>query len=230
MINSFDVLVDGKLVKRIKNKCLKPSYKLTRITVPSGKHVVKIVTVNPTVVIFGVSFEKTKGVVVDGFGIGGANIYHLNKIKSKFFERGLKERNYDLVILGLGTNLTWYLKTIHDTWIKRVIIKIRRALGRKVSILIMSPPPRGSWSRGRIVPFSRANIVAGYKRNTALKYKCAYWDYLKAAGGTNSIGYWYRKGFFWRDLIHMRPKFHKHMSGLLYQALVDNFNQHRGQL
>jgi len=218
---SFNVVVDGKVKLKVNNNCRKMAFRSVSLDVPLGKHKLKIVTVRPSAVVFGVSFEKERGIVVDGFGIGAANIWHLTKLRKDLFIKGLKDRDYSLVILHLGTNL--YRTVHHYGWMKKTVARIREALGNDVPILVLSPPPRGFRRRGAVYPHLGTRTTAKEKEKYALKLKCAYWNYLAASGGYKSIRYWYRKKFFYGDLVHSRPQFHKHMSALLYNALIRNF-------
>ena len=104
-------------------------------------------------------------------------------------------------------------------WTKKVVDRIRTALGQDVSILILSPPPMGKWTKAGIIPVNRIQKITEAKRDSAIKLKCAFWDYMKASGGLKKISQLCKKGFYYNDLIHTKPKFQKQMSWLLYGVL-----------
>ena len=77
----FNITVDNKEVYRSTEICKIPSFRSIKINVSEGKHVVILKTIKPPVAILGLMFERKKGTVVDGFGIGGASIWHLSRLQ-----------------------------------------------------------------------------------------------------------------------------------------------------
>jgi hypothetical protein len=101
---------------------------------------------------------------------------------------------------------------------KRFIERIRSALGPKVPILILSPPARGFKKGVAIFPWRYIDRIAREKREAASRAGVAFWPYLKAMGGSRSVGI--VAGLYWKDLIHVKPGYHKIAMTKLHQALL----------
>ena len=212
------VEVDGEQIDEISTRCEKLSYSTKDFRVSEDEHEVRLKVTAAPVYVFGASFENDQpGVVVDGMGVNSLTIYHLSKIAEDQFVDGLKSRNYDLVIIHLGTNLAAAPRQ-HRKWSKTVIDRARKALGDDVPILFLSPPDYARRGIGRSQ--KRMIKVAQEKREIARANGLAFWDYFKAMGGYGSIFGWHKKGLVSGDLLHLQFGLHDVMTNKLAGALM----------
>ena len=212
------VEVDGEQIDEINTRCEKLTYSTKDFRVSEDEHEVRLKVTAAPVYVFGASFENDQpGVVVDGMGVNSLSIYHLSKIAEDQFVDGLKSRNYDLVIIHLGTNLAAAPRQ-HRRWSKIVIDRARKALGDDVPILFLSPPDYARRGIGRSQ--KRMITVTREKREIAHANGIAFWDYFNAMGGHGSIFGWHKKGLVSGDLLHLQFGLHDVMATKLAGALM----------
>lgn len=191
--------------------------------------------------IFGASLSGDRpGVFYHSVGNNGASFGTYNKIGT--VGSGIAPLHPDLVILSLGTNEAFGKETKRaiQSAIDALVNNIRSANPNAV-ILLVTPMEcqrvqyakvktkarRGKKSykssRGYVVNTEIANV-----RDAIIEYgkehQIAVYDWYAVAGGKNISSKWVENGLFSGDRIHLSYKGYRLHGFLLYQALVDAFN------
>jgi len=221
---SFKIKVDKEDLATINTRCKDAGPVVKSFQVKPGRHEVKLSVSVPRVRVYGLVFERSgPGVVVDNLAVGALNLMRLAQTTEKSFIGTIKERKYDLVIFHTGSNM-WAPKG-HPKWAKRVVDRIRAALGKDVSILFLSPPDFAERKDGKMVSNRRMKTCTKEKRTIALANKCAFWDYFNEMGGLGSVIKWRKKKMVKPDYVHLLPPFHKMMWTRLGHVLLEGLRQ-----
>ena len=218
---TFDILADGQVVKTVSTRAEAFEAGVERVVLDDGPHEVRCVARGRGPVrLVGVSLERdVPGIVIDSLGTGAMAINQMSWVQSSTRRPMLERRDYDLVIVHLGTAQS--MLSQHKRWAKSVIDDLRAALP-EASILFLTPPDA---LIGRFGPVSDPRIVTVAKQieELASETGVAFWDYRAAMGGNASMQTFLRKKLAWTDAIHLNNKGHQIMGDrLLHALLADN--------
>jgi len=138
---------------------------------------------------FGASFEDSKGVIVDNFGMKSNSGIALSKISAQNWNQFNKLRDYKLIVLQFGLNvlgpkttqLDWYVKSMVE-----LIARIKQACP-EASILILGIPDRSVKKDGEYQTMPTIPLMIDAQREIAKKSGVAFWDLFSGMGGENSM-------------------------------------------
>ena len=138
---------------------------------------------------YGASFEDSKGVIVDNFGMKSNSGIALSKISPQNWSQFNKLRDYKLIVLQFGLNvlgpkttqLDWYIKSMVE-----LIARIKQACP-EASILILGIPDRSVKKDGEYQTMPTIPLMIEAQREIAKKSGVAFWDLFSGMGGENSM-------------------------------------------
>ncbi len=201
---SFSVLVDGQKTEDVVASQRTTEAGFVHATFPDGPHKVEAVVKNGhRVRFFGFALERdVPGIVVDSLGTGALNYEQLGRVEETTRGAMLKERNYDLIIFLLGTNM--WAPDMHEKWVKTAIASFRTALPT-TPLMLMSPPDVGKnnkdWESD-----PRIEVMAKLFHDIARSEHLLYWDFWKAMGGKGSMKRFAKNNIALRDFVHLTWK------------------------
>jgi lysophospholipase L1-like esterase len=185
-----------------------------------------------TVRVFGVSFGKsTPGVIYDSLGLNGAYVRVLAAMfNAEHWGEQLRHYDPDLVIINYGTNESVYPKFVdfgYEKDMREIVRRIRAALP-EAPILVMSPMDRGERdASGQISTVQVMPRLVKLEQQVAEATQSAFFNTFEAMGGSGTMGRWYaaEPRLVGADFIHPMPAGAKIVGGLLYEGLLDGYNQ-----
>ena len=198
---SFSVLVDGKKTEDVVASQRVTEAGFARATFPDGPHKVEAVVRNGhRVRFFGIALERAvPGIVIDSLGTGALNYEQLGRVEEGTRRAMLKERDYDLVVFLLGTNM--FAPDMHEKWVKTALASFRAALP-DTPMMLMSPPDVGKGPKDWTSD-PRIEKMATLFRDIATAEHLLYWDFWRAMGGTGSIKRFAQNQIALRDFVHL---------------------------
>jgi hypothetical protein len=139
--------------------------------------------------LYGASFEDYTGIYVDNFSMRGNSGLALDLITDDMFSRFNRYRNYKLIVLQYGLNVSledsakyrWYT----DRMIS-VVKKIKKNFS-KASILLLSVSDRSTNITGEFKTMRTIPAMRSAQRYIAQQTGIAFWDMFEAMGGENSM-------------------------------------------
>ena len=224
----FEVLIDGKVVKRISTRA--PRYRAGYATfrVEDGPHSfeVRVVGRGP-VRVFGVVVEREEpGVVVDTLGINGSRARYQLLWDEALFTEHLRRRNPDLVVLAYGTNeagddtsLEVYRERV-DKVVARVVKTVPDA-----SCLLIGPSDRPLLvEEGVYEARPRTAQLIQIQRELAMKHGCGFYDLVAFQGGPMSTVAWaaHDPPYAAQDHIHFTRGGYERLGQALLSALTES--------
>lgn len=178
---------------------------------------------------YGFSLTNGKsGILYHSIGVNGAMFVNYTE---DAYLRQLAQLKPSLLIISLGTNETFgrrFTTAEFTAQIKDFITRVKQQMPH-TAILLTTPPE--CYKRVRV------NKQRTYVRNEntqraakaivdfARKEGVACWDLFTAAGGKNSSRKWQEAGLLARDRVHFTKEGYQQQGTLLFQALMQSYNQ-----
>jgi lysophospholipase L1-like esterase len=175
--------------------------------------------------LFGMSLENNEpGVLYHSIGLNGA--YLNSYLRNQFFDEQLQQLHPDLIIISLGTNDGYMSDTRFciDCFKKkyRKLLKNIQAKNPNASILLTTP---GDYYRKRRYHNKNNHNIVEVIKGLSEEFGTGVWDFNSIMGGEYSIRTWHRNGLSQGDLIHYTLEGYLVQGELLYEALMDSYEQ-----
>ena len=227
---SFRVEIDKKDVKVVSTKADGWELGIEDFDVEEGAHEIRVFARGDGKVrLLGTSLDRTPatfdpekpGVQLDSLGAGALNYERLTWVAKDTRKAGLQKRDYDLIILWLGTNVMFVPP--NAGYAKSFLADLKDALPN-TPILILSP---GDTVReGETKSDPRIVQVIDQMRQVALDTNLAFWDFREAMGGDGSVVGFTKRGLTGEDHIHFGPEGSKLMGDRLLCSLSASYAAH----
>lgn len=173
---------------------------------------------------YGALLENSKcGINYSGVGINGAATY--SYLKADLFDTQLKALNPDLVIFSIGVNDaagTSFSKLAYINNYKKLSDKIL-AVNPNCAIIFTTNNDFYYYRGGENPHF---NEVYAAMKTLAKEYNASVWNMFRVMGGYKSINYWRNDDIAKRDRIHFTRQGYKIVAGLLYDAIMEDYEKH----
>jgi len=224
MGGSFDIRLDGNVVATIETRGNELDGGYYTFRAEDMPHRMEIVsrTAAPSVV-FGAALERdTPSIIVDSLGVGAVSGPLLLRQNHRVMKSSLRSRDYDLIVLLLGSNQVWPAR--YGAQMAELIARFREALP-EVSILIMTPVDQvDSLKAWQSLP--RVREVSEQNRKVAEDNRCAFWDFRGAMGGEASMVRFIISDMGVADGIHLTHKGATYMGRRVAHALWRDLNRY----
>ncbi len=225
-----EVKVDGKK-KGTLNTSGSGGEGYAEFSVADGPHKLEVKALTEKLRMYGVVFERSgPAVVYDSLGLNSTGVSTFKKLDKAHFSRQIKHRNYDLVILGFGTNeatpdlnLIGYQKSLVK------IVKMIKAALPNCSVLIMAPIDKAKKQGSSLVSHPMIPKIVEAQRKAAKESGAAFWSAFDAMGGSGSMATWYKQKLGAGDLMHPTPKGGEKLGNMFYYALMQGFADYLGK-
>lgn len=159
--------------------------------------------------------------------------YHALGINGITFDGYIGKVNYmpwmkqiapDCLIVSFGTN-DIYSGKINSTQFANTVGGFIDTLKRafpNMAIIITSP---GDHLRFKKYNNQAIAIATGMLRNIALQKNCLFWDFFSEMGGIGSSRDWHKKGWMFRDYVHLSKEGYKQQGNMFYNAFMNTVEQ-----
>ena len=173
--------------------------------------------------IFGFYLEDTDdtGIVYNMIGVNGAQFKHYNS--SEYFVEQLSEITPGLMIISLGTNEALDAKFDSAEFYKSIDTLIKNvSLLMPVSAILLTSPP--DIFKRKKYKNPHAGIAARTIKKYAEKNNLAFWDFYEIMGGYGSMSLWKNARLSQHDKIHFTWDGYRVQGQILYEALMDAYD------
>ncbi|MFH1530561.1 MAG: GDSL-type esterase/lipase family protein [Pseudomonadota bacterium] len=197
-----------------------------------GDLALKITTGKGAVRLFGVVAENgKKGIVLDSLGILGATAAALNRINTEHLSEQVGHRSPDLVLLVFGTNKSEEQGidiASYKAGYKQLIASLRKGKP-DLSILVISPPARGTKGKNGIVLRPNIEALVEAQAEVARETGCAYWSAFDAMGGKGGPQAWFthEPKLLGDDLTHFTRKGAIYVGKMIQASLLRSFMEYK---
>jgi len=221
---TVEVLADGRRVERLNTRERKKRPSRARIKLSAKTRRLELSIEGGEVRLFGADLESGRpGVVVDTFGINGAQASAILKWNERLLEQHLDQLAPDLLILAYGSNEVDARGLTRRTFARdfdAVLGRMRKA-APTASCLVVGPPDQARYHKrtGWKSP-PRLDYIVDEQRRLARLRGCAFWDQRTAMGEGNVFS-WVQQGLAQEDHLHLTARGYRQVGDALYQALID---------
>ncbi|TVT38452.1 hypothetical protein FNT36_19880 [Hymenobacter setariae] len=177
--------------------------------------------------VYGVSFESSRGVVLDNFSFRGNSGMSLTRIPFKELAAFGKVLDYRLIILHYGVNVAsasnksygWYARAM-----TRVVDRMQRAFPN-ASILIVGMSDKSSRIDGEFQTDPSVPRLLAAQQQLAQRNHAAFWNLFEAMGGENSMVSWVEESpaLANKDYTHVNSRGAHKIAGLLFDFLMQQY-------
>lgn len=225
---------DGLDLGTIETNAPSPEPQRQLFNLPPDAHQIELRVTSGTVRLFSVYFTKDQpGVIYNSLGLNGMWTGVLaHYVNQDHWTQMLQEARPDLVIINYGTNESGFPQYVNGTYnadLKRVLERIHTALPG-TAVLVMSPMDRGAREKGgSIGTIADLPRLVALQAKTAAEEHCAFFNTFEAMGGPGTMGKWYmaEPRLVSADFIHPLPTGGRIVATLLYDAILDGYNQYK---
>ncbi|MGF1464796.1 MAG: GDSL-type esterase/lipase family protein [Sandaracinaceae bacterium] len=228
---SFDVLLDGRRVRRIRTAADEEAPATAVVTAPDESHVLEVrARGDGPITLFGVLAERERpGVIVDTMGINGARARAHLLWDRDVHTSYLRRRDPHLVALAYGTNESGDTDVPiedYEAELRRVLERLEATVPR-ASCLLIGPSDRPMRDEdGELVDRPRTAAVAEVQRRVAADHGCAFFDLVAFGGGPLSMIRWAEADppFAQQDHIHFTVRGYRRLGEVLLSALLEGID------
>ncbi len=227
---SFDVSIDGEVVRNISTRSSKTQPGYATFRVPDAPHRFDIDVVSRAPVrLFGVAVERERpGVIVDTLGINGARARYQLLWESDTFVEHLRRRDPDLVVLAYGTNESGDDVPIetYEERLTTVLTRIRETTP-DASCLLVGPSDRPMKIDDNVFEGRpRTSEIVEVQYRVALKMGCGFFDLVAFQGGPLSMVQWAANDppYASKDHIHYTKAGYLRLGEVLLEALLERYS------
>jgi len=180
--------------------------------------------------VYGIGFDSRAGVQVDNIAMRGSSGLVFSKMDRQHLDTMMQTLNPGLLILQFGGNVVPYIKNVsyYRKKFNRELLFLKELLPG-VPILVVGPADMSTKENGKFVTFPALIGVRDALREAALSNGCSYWDMFEAMGGENSISNFVMADppLATADYIHFTPRGANLMAGMLFDAIMFEYNHYK---
>ena len=198
------------------------------ITLTSNERNITINFKGTSPMIYGLSFDGSKGIQVDNFGIRGHSGNGLLRIKTELLAQEIKTSNTRLLILQFGANTIPYVKNEKTlNYIAQEFEKLFKKFKNanpNISILVIGVGDMATRIDGEYTSYPMIPQIRDVLKESAIGAGCAYFDMYEFMGGKDAILSWSKKGLASKD-GHFSPKGQEIVADEIFNTLNHQFKK-----
>lgn len=214
-------------------------YLLNTTKLPQGQKQLKLtISDSGTLPLYGVSFASKQGVVLDNLSIRGNSGLPLSRLNKRLMRAFQKYMNYDLLILGYGTNVfspdyergyAWYADRM-----ERVVSHLRDCFP-STEIMIVSMADRAVKQDEQMKTPARLASFIRQQQRLAQRTQSAFFNLYAKMGGAGSMVEWAEgePPLANKDYTHFNSKGAEKVAGFMWDWFVDlyeSYNERKNAL
>lgn len=174
--------------------------------------------------IYGLSFESKKGIIIDNFGVRGHSGDGWLLLSKSIMNKYVKQKKVRLLILQYGANVVPYLRKNDDIvymgkMYEKIFAQVRN-LFPSISVIFIGPGAMPSRQGGTHPYLGQFNEEL---KRLALKYRFAYFDTYQYMGGDSGFKSWLQRGLVSRD-GHFTDKGREELARTFIDAIMQEYH------
>jgi lysophospholipase L1-like esterase len=196
-----------------------------------GSNSIRLQVGDPSLPVYGISFETSSGVILDNFSFRGITGIEFARIDSIFLRSIAENNSYDLIVFQYGVNLLFRPNDKNFNWYGRslspVIRKFRNCFPNS-EILIVSTADRAFRYNGKYQ--SAVGIDSLVKIQAALAYDqgASFYNQFASMGGKNSIVEWASRNpsLANKDYVHPNHRGAELLGTYFFEAIMQEYRKY----
>lgn len=224
--------VDGEPVRTVTTAAARARSAKVTVDVVDGPHEVTVRAGGAHARVFGVWFERARGVVVDALGVTNSKVAELLRVDGAHWREQLELRGTRLAIFQFGVNEARSGHAVfgriedYDRALREVLA---RTVAAGVGCLVLGPFDVGLDTPTGPVSYPLLATIDASQRRIAEEVGCAYWGTREAMGGDGAVGRWRDKGLAEPTLVHPSDSGAEVLGHWLYLELLEQYRQFKAE-
>lgn len=177
--------------------------------------------------VYGISLETEKGIVVDNIPIRGSSGIDFTRTDMDFMASMLRMLNAKLIILQFGVNVVPNIVDNYKYYQVQLYnqIKALQAALPETSIIMIGVSDVARKEGLRYTSYPNIELIRDAQKQAAFKAGIPFWDCYKAMGGKNSMAAWEGANppLANKDFIHFTYRGANLIAEMFYAALISEY-------
>ena len=182
-------------------------------------------------IIFGISLETSKGIMVDNIPIRGSSGIDFTKTDMAFMKEMLGMLNAKLIILQFGVNVVPNIVESYKYYENQLYNQVRaiQAALPDASIIIIGVSDVSRKEGLGYTSYPNIEKIRDAQKQAAFKAGIPFWDCYKAMGGKNSMAAWEnaKPPLASKDFIHFTYRGANLIAEMFYAALMSEYEDYQ---
>lgn len=183
--------------------------------------------------IYGLSTEGKKGVVVDNIPMRGASGTEFSKVNYVGINQMHQHLKPSLIILEFGGNTIPYMKSKercerYGNWFKKQIQKLQK-INPEALFIVIGPGDMSTKQKTDLITYPLLPDVRDALRNAAFETNSCFWDMYLNMGGENSIQEWANESpaLAAKDYIHFTRLGARKIADMFINDLMNDYSKYK---
>ena len=180
--------------------------------------------------IYGISFQSSKGIIVDNIGMRGASGTMFTRMDAKQLAEMYRYLNAKLLILQFGGNVVPGMLENYNFYKRNFGRQLKRLkeLIPGVTIIVIGLADMSMKEKDEYVSFPNITIIRDALKEATFEAGFPYWDMYEAMGGANSMPSWVfaDPSLAEKDFTHFNPRGSNIIAKMFYNAFMFEYNQY----
>lgn len=174
--------------------------------------------------IYALSLETSRGIVVDNLPIRGSSGVDFTRSDDASLKRMMHLLNPRLIILQFGVNIVPHIVdsyAYYENQLYQQIIALKKA-APNTSIILIGVSDVAHKVNEKFESYPNIELIRNAQRNAAFRGGAAFWDCYKAMGSQNSMPAWVFASppLATKDFIHFTPRGSRVVAEMFYSSLM----------
>lgn len=209
-----------------------PQKKVNRILLDKSFEKKATVTISdPTIPIYGISFESENGIIVDNFSFRGISGIEFSSIDNDMLSAIAAENDYDLIIFQYGVNVLYKPNDINFNWYAKAMAPIIKNFKKSFpnsDFLLISTADRAFRYDGEYKSAVGIDSLVKLQAKVAFDAHICFYNLFQTMGGKNAIVKWVQKNppLAGKDYVHPNSLGAKILGEKLFDAILNDYNKY----
>jgi lysophospholipase L1-like esterase len=204
-----------------------------QIFVEDGSHEVLLKTRSNYAKLYGIAFEREKGIVFDSAMLVGARITHLTNFNSQHISEQIALRSPDLIMFQFGENDA--VRSLNEAQLEKIsreyilaINNIRRGKP-EASCMVVSTKDIGSKRSKNHETIPGVLKILKISKQVARETNCAFYDLFNQLGGSGTMNRWrkMKRPLVSKDYGHLLNRGAFKVGSIMAQTILDEYDSYR---
>lgn len=204
---------------------IKPTTSFNRIELDkSYNNKIRLEISDPSLPLYGISFETENGIVVDNFSYRGSGGFEFVNIDSSFLKTVAKTQPYDLIIMQYGVNVLNHPNNNNFNWYYKAMLTSINNLKKCFNtdfVLISSADKSFRYSDGTHTAIGMDSLIATQEK-ISFETGMAFFNTYNSMGGYNSMVDWVNRNprLAAKDYTHLNAKGAEILGNGIFESIM----------
>lgn len=180
--------------------------------------------------VYAVSLETPKGIVVDNIAIRGSSGVDFTRSDNASLKSIMSLVRPRLIILQFGVNIVPHIVNSYAYYENQIYQQITalKKVNPDVSVILIGVSDMSRKVNGQFESYPNIEMIRDAQRSAALRAGAAFWDCYRAMGGKNSMPAWAyaSPSLASKDFVHFTLRGANIIAEMFYSSLMELYDEY----